>query len=128
MATAAGTQNGIVTEAVKIPNVIVMAAAGYPLIKTFRGKEEEDVERFLKNVSRYIELKVSNGMYKSDMEQHMDHVTLIYSHYARRVQEYLDTMDSKWEVNPTVVQDGLNCRGLSRILQPAVVVAHAEDL
>ena len=69
MATAAGTQNGIVTEAAKIPNVIVTAAAGYPLIKTFRGKEGEDVERFLKNVSRYNELKVSTGMYKSDMER-----------------------------------------------------------
>jgi len=110
MATAAGTQNGIVTEAAKILNVIVTAAARYPLINTFRGKEAEDVERFLKNVSRYIELKVSNGMYKSDIEQHMDHVTLIYSHCAPRVQEYIDTMDGKWEVNPTVVQDGLNCQ------------------
>jgi len=110
MATAAGTQNGIVTEAAKIPNVIVTAAEGYLVIKTFRGKEGEDVERFLKNVSRYIELKVSNGMYKSDMEQHMDYNTLIYSHYACRVQEYIVTMDGEWEVNSTVVEDGLNCR------------------
>jgi len=110
MATAAGTQNRIVTEAMKIPNVIVMAAAGYQLIKTLGGKEGEDVEGFLKNVSRYIELKVSNGMYKSDMKQHMDHVTLIYSRCACRVQEYIDTMDDEWEVNPTVVRDGLNCR------------------
>jgi len=108
-ATAAGTQNGIVLEAAKVVKVIMTAAAGYPWIKTFRGKEGEDVDRFLKNVPRYIKLKVSNGMYKSDMEQHMDHVTLIYSHYACRVQEYIDTMDGKWEVNPTVVQDGLNC-------------------
>jgi len=54
MATAAGTQNGIVMEAAEVPNLIMTAAAGYPLIKTFRGKEWEDVERFLKNVARYI--------------------------------------------------------------------------
>jgi len=88
----------------------VTATAGYPLIKTFKGKEAEDIECFLKNVSRYIELQVSNGMYKSDMEQHMGHDTLIYSHCVCRVQEYIDAMDGKWEVNPTVVQDGLNCR------------------
>jgi len=64
MATVLGTRNGIVIEDGKIPNVIVMASAEYPLIMTFRGKEGEDVERFLKNVSRYIELKVSNGMQK----------------------------------------------------------------
>ena len=110
MSTAGTSHNGIITEAVKVPNVIVTAATGYPLIKTFRGKEGEDVERFLRNVSRYIELKVLNGMYKSDMEQHLDHVTLIYSHCARRVQEYIDTMDGEWEVNPTVVQEGLTCR------------------
>jgi len=50
MATVLGTQNGIVIEDGKIPNVIVMASAEYPLIMTFRGKEGEDVERFLKNV------------------------------------------------------------------------------
>ena len=109
MTTSARTQNRIVTESAKVSNIIVTAAAGFPLIKTFRGKEGEDVECFLKNVSRYIELKVSNGMYKSDMEQHMDHITLIYSHYTCRVQEYIETMDGEWEVNPMVVQDGLNC-------------------
>ena len=111
MSTATtGPQNGVGTEAARVPNDIVMAATSYPLIKTFRGKEGEDVERFLKNVSRYIELKVLNGMYMSDMEQRMDHVTLIYSHCAHRVQEYIDTMDGEWEVNPTVVQEGLLCR------------------
>jgi len=106
MATAAGTQNGIVIEAAKILNVIMTATAGYLLIKTFRGKEGEDVERFLKNVSRYIKLKVSNGMYKSDMKQHMHHLTLIYFHCMRRVQEYIDTMDGEWEVNTTVFKTG----------------------
>jgi len=101
---------GIVADAVKVPNVIVTAAMGYPLIKTFRGKEGEDVERFLRNVTRYIELKALNGMYKSDVEQNLDHVTLIYSHCAPRVQEYIDTMDGDWEVNPTAVQEGMLCR------------------
>jgi hypothetical protein len=91
-----GTQNGRTNEMARSPTGTSLS--NYQLIQKFKGKTGEDDDRFLKNVLRYIDQNVLNGKYNSEMEQNMDHVSVVHTHCRSRVREFLKswTAIGKW--------------------------------